>query len=120
MILIACSEARRESLRLTWHRAQSNGITNIPRRHESFRDGYIGAVRKGFLTTHKKRRPVAGPPFLRGIERSQEKLIYYCFTWSTSHVVLTDLGRVMAVPKARFKTNCESIPIERETENRIV
>ncbi len=28
------------------------------RRHESFRDGYIGAVRKGFLTAHKVRKIV--------------------------------------------------------------
>ncbi len=32
----------------------------------------------------------------------------------------TDFGRVIAMPSALFRTNCASMPIARETENRTV
>jgi hypothetical protein len=34
---------------------------------------------------------------------------------SATHFMLTDLGRVIAVPTARFQTSWDSMPIERET-----
>ena len=37
-----------------------------------------------------------------------------------THWVETDFGRVSAVPIARLRINCASIPIDRDTENRTV
>jgi len=44
----------------------------------------------------------------------------YLPTFFWTHSVETDFGRVMAVPIARLRINCASIPIERETENSTV
>ena len=37
------------------------------------------------------------------------------FAFFSSQSMLTDLGRVMAVPTARFHTNWDSMPMARET-----
>jgi hypothetical protein len=44
---------------------------------------------------------------------------FYLF-WPLIHSVETDFGRVIAVPIARLSTNCDSMPIARETENSTV
>ena len=49
------------------------------------------------------------------------KLANYAFgALALTHSVETDLGRVMAVPMARFKTSWANMPIARETENSTV
>ena len=42
------------------------------------------------------------------------------FTFFLIHSVVTDLGRSIGEPRARFTTSCDSMPIARETENSTV
>lgn len=46
--------------------------------------------------------------------------VYRMPTCFFTHLVVTDLGRSMGAPRARFTTSCESMPMARETENSTV
>ncbi len=59
-------------------------------------------------------------PVREPLSKPHEKVNQTFVTAFFNHSVLTDFGRVMAVPSARFKTNCDSIPIARDTENSTV